>query len=145
MRTAKEEQHDEFPGTYLSHSHCNIEWRSLDSSGDRIRQNTRTDQARRLRQFAGQPFAQLGKPRQQGTFECRRKFCPIRRDRSGCPRSKLLDGFDAGVGGRILLFRLAHAIVFNLGLSRLMIRTVIFTVSNVAMLVYGVLVLMHLF
>ena len=42
-------------------------------------------------------------------------------------------------------FRLAHAIVFNLGLSRLMIRTVMFTVSNVAMLVYGVLVLMHLF
>ena len=42
-------------------------------------------------------------------------------------------------------FRLAHAIVFNLGLSKLMIRTVIFTVSNVAMLVYGVLVLTRLF
>ena len=42
-------------------------------------------------------------------------------------------------------FRLAHAIVFNFGLSRLMIRTVIFTVPNVTMLVYGVLVLMQLF
>ena len=41
-------------------------------------------------------------------------------------------------------FRLAHAIVFIAGLKQLMVRTVIFTVSNVAMLVYGVLVLMFL-
>ena len=40
--------------------------------------------------------------------------------------------------------RLAHAIVFIAGLKQLMVRTVIFTVSNVAMLVYGVLVLMFL-
>ena len=41
-------------------------------------------------------------------------------------------------------FRLAHAIVFNLGLSKLMVRTILFTVANIAMLVYGVLVLVSL-
>ena len=40
--------------------------------------------------------------------------------------------------------RLAHAIVFIAGLKQFMVRTVIFTVSNLAMLAYGVLVLMRL-
>ena len=42
-------------------------------------------------------------------------------------------------------FRLVHAGVFIAGLNRLMIRTVIFSLSNIAILVYGVVVLAQLF
>lgn len=40
--------------------------------------------------------------------------------------------------------RLAHAVIHISGFSRLMARTVVFSVANIAMIVYGALVIMQL-
>ena len=41
-------------------------------------------------------------------------------------------------------FRLAHLVVFIAGVKIAMVRTVIFTVSNIAMLIYAVLLLVQI-
>ena len=117
----------------------------MDSSGYWIRQHTWIAQAGRLNQAPGQPFTKLGKSSQQGAYECRGKPLPFRGYCAGGPRLEYSTEVTQFMAALFFWFRLVHAVVFISGLNRLMIRTVIFSVSNIAMLVYGVVVLLQLF